>query len=154
MGNKNKKKGPHTCLNLLMNMDHRKLDVLYISTLVRPLVRAELFISISAIQAVVQQIIGTYSCTYRKAWLARQRVIVDLFGDCVTSYNMLPSYMDAVYQKNPDTIVVWPFENGPHPLPTLINFKVFSGHSGRLLRASELSSRNQHRHHSLIWQIQ
>lgn len=56
-----KYKGPHTCVNTLMNMDHR-LDVAYISSLVSPVVRAELFISISTIQAVVQQIMGTYLC--------------------------------------------------------------------------------------------
>lgn len=44
-----KYKGPHTCVNTLMNMDHR-LDVAYISSLVSPVVRAELFISISTIQ--------------------------------------------------------------------------------------------------------
>lgn len=30
-----KYKGPHTCFNLLMNRDHRQLDVLYISTIIK-----------------------------------------------------------------------------------------------------------------------
>lgn len=76
-----KYKGPHTCVNPLMNQDHRQVDVRYVVTLVRPLVRAGLSISIAAIQAAVQQMTGTYSCTYRKAWLAKQKVIADLFGD-------------------------------------------------------------------------
>lgn len=66
-----KYKGPHTCINSLMNMDHGQLDVVCISILVSPLVRAELSISISAIQAAVQQMTGTYSCTYMNAWLAK-----------------------------------------------------------------------------------
>lgn len=76
-----KYKGPHTCVSPLMNMDHRQLDVAYISFLDSPVVRADLSISISTIQATIQQITGTYFCTYRKAWLAKQRVIADLFGD-------------------------------------------------------------------------
>lgn len=128
-----KYKGPHTCVNPLMNRDHRQIDVAYISSLVSPVNRADLSISVSAIQAAVQQITGTYSCSYRKAWLAKQRVIADLFGDWLTSYSMLPPYMDAVCRENPGTVVEWRLPTGPPPTPT--NFSVFSGRLGPLSRA-------------------
>lgn len=95
-----------------MNINHRQLGVVYILSLVSPL-RAELTISISAIQVAVQQITSTYSCTYKKAWLAKQRVIAGLFSDWLTSYIMLSPYMDAICRENPGTVVVWRFKDGP-----------------------------------------
>lgn len=108
-----KYKGPHSCVNPLMNKEHRQLDVPYISTIIKPLVRAEVSISVAAIQAAVSQITGSYSCTYRKAWMAKQKAIADLFGDWTTSYAMLPPYMEALRRENPGTVVVWRSEDGP-----------------------------------------
>lgn len=54
-----------------MNRDHGQLDVLYISTLIRSLVRTELFISVVAIQALSPQITGSYPCTYKNALLVK-----------------------------------------------------------------------------------
>lgn len=39
--------------------------------------------------------------------MAKQKAIADLFEDRTTSYTMLPPYMDALYQENPGTVVVW-----------------------------------------------
>lgn len=90
-----------------MNMDHCQLDVVYISSLVSPVVRAEHSIPISVIKAVAQQITGTYSCTYKKVWLANQRVITDLFGHWVTPY------MDVVCREKPRTVIEWCLDDGP-----------------------------------------
>lgn len=68
----------------------------YISALIRPLVEVELPISMTAIQAAVAQITISYSCTYRKAWLPKQRVVADLFDNWVTLYSMLPPYLDPL----------------------------------------------------------
>lgn len=38
-------------------------------------------ISIAAVQVVVSQITGSYSCTYKKAWMAKQKATMDLFRD-------------------------------------------------------------------------
>lgn len=45
------------------------------------IVKVELSVTVSAIQAAVEQIMGTYSYTYRKAWLAKQRALANLFDD-------------------------------------------------------------------------
>lgn len=55
-----------------MNKDHPQLDVLYISTMISPLVKIELSNSIITIEAAVAQIIGSYLCTYRKVYLAKK----------------------------------------------------------------------------------
>lgn len=43
----------HSCVNPPMNREHRQLDVPYISTIIKPLVRTEVSISVAAIQAAV-----------------------------------------------------------------------------------------------------
>lgn len=48
-----KYKGPHSCVNPLINREHRQLDVPYISTITKLLVRTEVSISVAAIQAAV-----------------------------------------------------------------------------------------------------
>lgn len=64
-----KYKGLCTCLNQLMNRDHRQLDILYICTMINPiskaLVRAEVSRSYGK-TAIVAQITGLYLCTNRK----------------------------------------------------------------------------------------
>lgn len=86
----------------------RQLDVAYISTLIRPLKRQP----VQVLQPVVAQVIGSYTCSYKKAWLAKQRKIAVLFNDWVKSYNMLPPYMDSLHPENIRTLVVWRFEEG------------------------------------------
>lgn len=48
-----KYKGPHTCMGSIMNKVYRQLDILYIPTVIKTLLRAEVSISVSIIQAVV-----------------------------------------------------------------------------------------------------
>lgn len=63
VGEIKKYKCPHTWVNHLMNKDHRQPDVLYLSTLIGPLVRAELSMSVVAIQAAI---VDSYLHIYRK----------------------------------------------------------------------------------------
>lgn len=67
-------------MNPLMNRDHLQLDVLYIATAIRLLLRAELSISVVTVQAYVAQITNSYHVSM-KAWLAKQRALSVLFGD-------------------------------------------------------------------------
>lgn len=77
------------------------------------MVRADVAISVAAIQAAVVQMTGSYSCTYRKAWLAKQKALANLFGDWATSYIMLPPFMESLCRENPRTVVEWHFKDGP-----------------------------------------
>lgn len=54
-------------MNSMMNRDYTQLNVLYISTMIMPIIIAEASISDAAIQAAVVHIMGSYSCTYGKA---------------------------------------------------------------------------------------
>lgn len=123
----------HTLVRMLYRT-HPQLDILYISTIIKPLVRAEVSITIAAIQAPVSQITDSYLSTYRKAWMAKQKAIADLFGDWAISYSMFPLYMGALYRENPDPVVVWRYEVGPRVTRTNSNEC-----SGRFVRPSKAS---------------
>lgn len=61
-----------TCVKPLMKKNQLQLNVLCISTLIRPLVKTKLAISVATTQAAVARITRSYSCTYRKACMAKQ----------------------------------------------------------------------------------
>lgn len=44
---------------------------------------------------------GSYPCTYKNAWLAKQKVIVDLFIN----------WAEALCRENPTTIFLWCFKD-------------------------------------------
>lgn len=60
-----------------MNRDYWQLDVLHMNYLIKPLVRAEVAISVAIIEAAV----GSYMCTHKKVWLTKLKTIADLLGD-------------------------------------------------------------------------
>lgn len=120
----------------LMSTDHQQLDVCYISALIRLLVAAELSISMAAIQAFASQITVTYSCTYMKGWLAKQRAIADSFGDWATSYRMLPLYIDVLCQENLGTVMCGVLKMVQRLAPT--NSSSYTGHLVPLSKASRV----------------
>ena len=50
-----KYKGPHTCVNPCINQDHSQLDSSFVSKYIETLVKAEMTITVAAIQAVVAE---------------------------------------------------------------------------------------------------
>lgn len=72
------------------------------STLIRPLVKAKLFITILAMHAANAQNTGSRSCTYIKAWLAEQKAIADLL---MIGWRRKVCYPNTsmFYQEKPDT---------------------------------------------------
>lgn len=52
-----KYKGPHTCMIPVINRNHSQLDIMYISIMTRPLVKAEVSISMPAMRSAVAKVI-------------------------------------------------------------------------------------------------
>ncbi|KAL9688732.1 hypothetical protein QQ045_033156 [Rhodiola kirilowii] len=48
-----------------------------------------------------------YKISYIKAWKARQKAFVYLFGEWEESFTKLPAYMGVLKETNPDGIVYW-----------------------------------------------
>ncbi|XP_074323481.1 uncharacterized protein LOC141660395 [Apium graveolens] len=47
-----------------------------------------------------------YNVTYKKAWIGKQKAISYVYGDWMTSYNKLPTFLSAVMHFNPGTVAL------------------------------------------------
>ncbi|RYR52810.1 hypothetical protein Ahy_A06g027678 [Arachis hypogaea] len=65
--------GSHTCTRATILQDHSKLDSLTIAEAIKPLVEADPSLRVKSVIAEVQSKFN-YTVSYRKAWLAKQRV--------------------------------------------------------------------------------
>ncbi|KAH1248759.1 hypothetical protein GmHk_05G012289 [Glycine max] len=72
--------GPHTCLNMTMIQDHEKFDSNLIVNCVVGMIREDSSIKVSLIQERINSEFA-YKVSYKKAWLAKQKVIAVEYGD-------------------------------------------------------------------------
>ncbi|KAH1192929.1 hypothetical protein GmHk_19G054066 [Glycine max] len=84
--------GPHTCLNMTMTQDHKKLDYDLIATCVVGMIREDPSIKVSLIQERINSEFA-YKVSYKKAWLAKQKAIALEYGDWEKSYAKLSSWL-------------------------------------------------------------
>ena len=89
----------HTCVNPCINQDHSQLDHNFVSELVETFVKAQMTITVAAIQAVVVEQFG-YHILYKKAMKAKRKSMTQLFGDWYKSYVELPCFFLALEQSN------------------------------------------------------
>ncbi|XP_052107438.1 uncharacterized protein LOC127740494 [Arachis duranensis] len=92
--------GKHTCTMGTISQDHAKLDSDTIADAIRPLVEADHSIKVKSVIAEVQGRFN-YTVSYRKAWLAKQKAVVKVFGDWEVSYQTLPVWLKAMTVKMP-----------------------------------------------------
>ncbi|RYR52240.1 hypothetical protein Ahy_A06g027160 [Arachis hypogaea] len=65
--------GSHTCTTATISQDHSKLDSITIAEAIKPLVEVDPSLKVKSVIAEVQSKFN-YTVSYRKAWLAKQRV--------------------------------------------------------------------------------
>ncbi|XP_016709154.1 uncharacterized protein [Gossypium hirsutum] len=87
-----------------MSQDHRKLDAKSICNCIMPLVKDSSIIPVSTLIADMQARFQ-YRVSYRKAWWAKQMAIQQLYGDWDESYNELQSWISAMVEYVPRTVV-------------------------------------------------
>jgi len=71
---------PHTCSNPSISQDHEKLSYLLISKSIHNLIENDPSTSMSTLIAHIKNIEG-YTTTYCKAWLAKQKVVEDIYDN-------------------------------------------------------------------------
>ncbi|PPS05008.1 hypothetical protein GOBAR_AA15659 [Gossypium barbadense] len=90
--------GPHTCTSIRMTEDHRKLDSKTICTCIMLMVKdmptIKVLVLIAEMQARFQ-----YRVSYRKAWIAKQMAMEQLYGDFDASYNELQGWIAATREN-------------------------------------------------------
>ncbi|KAH1262587.1 hypothetical protein GmHk_02G005172 [Glycine max] len=92
--------GPHTCLNMTMTQDHEKLDSYLIATCVVGMIREDPSIKVSLIQERINSEFA-YKVSYKKAWLAKQKVIAIEYDDWEESYAKLLSRLTHMQNHSP-----------------------------------------------------
>ncbi|KAH1238725.1 hypothetical protein GmHk_08G023335 [Glycine max] len=92
--------GPHTCLNMTMTQDHKKLDSNLIATCVVGMIREDPSIKISLIQERINSEFS-YKVSYRKAWMAKQKAIAIEYDDWEESYAKLSSWLTHMQNHSP-----------------------------------------------------
>ncbi|XP_052877232.1 uncharacterized protein LOC128283858 [Gossypium arboreum] len=96
--------GLHTCTSIRMTEDHGKLDSKTICTFIMPVVKDMPTIKVSVLIAEMQARFQ-YRVSYRKAWIAKQMVMEQLYGDFNASYNELQGWIAAIQEYVPGTII-------------------------------------------------
>ncbi|XP_016200384.1 uncharacterized protein LOC107641405 [Arachis ipaensis] len=87
--------GPHTCMATSISSDHKQLDYHVICARIFPLVRADASVSIKVLQEATEATYG-FRPSYRKVWLAKQKAVVQIYGDWEESYADLPRWIIGV----------------------------------------------------------
>ncbi|XP_057759483.1 uncharacterized protein LOC130979939 [Arachis stenosperma] len=95
-----------------LRQDHGRLDSKVIAQHIFTMVKADPTISIRVLQGGVENHFG-YKASYRKVWLAKQRVIARIYGDWDESYNELPRWLFVIQMYFPGKIY---FNVGYSPL--------------------------------------
>ncbi|XP_016177854.1 uncharacterized protein LOC107620159 [Arachis ipaensis] len=88
------------------------------------MVKADLTISIRVLQGGVENHFG-YKVSYRKVWLAKQRVIARIYGDWEESYNELLRWLFAMQMCLPGTWVQLVTQPWPGSTDTIMFHRVF-----------------------------
>uniref|UniRef100_A0A2N9F1B3 SWIM-type domain-containing protein n=1 Tax=Fagus sylvatica TaxID=28930 RepID=A0A2N9F1B3_FAGSY len=103
--------GPHTCTNLDVSKDGKMLDSNLIEREIHHLVVKDHAVTIGTLDA---EIFKEYKAkvSYFKLWDAKQKAIARIYGDWVKSYEILPMFMAAVQDANPNTVVKWKKKDG------------------------------------------
>ncbi|XP_020989460.2 uncharacterized protein LOC107470969 [Arachis duranensis] len=96
--------GRHTCTIGTISQDHSKLDSDTVADAIRPLVESDPSIKVKSIIVEVQSRFN-YTISYRKAWLAKQKSIANIFGGWEDSYQALPWWLSVMVQKMPGSVV-------------------------------------------------
>ncbi|KAK5804044.1 hypothetical protein PVK06_031693 [Gossypium arboreum] len=96
--------GPHTCTSTRMTEDHRKLDSKTICMCIMPMVKDMPTIKVSVLIAEIQ-VRFQYRVSYRKAWIAKQMAMKQLYGDFDASYNELQGWIATIREYVSGTVI-------------------------------------------------
>ncbi|XP_057720180.1 uncharacterized protein LOC130934648 [Arachis stenosperma] len=96
--------GSHTCSRTTISQDHAKINSDMIAEVIKPLVDVDPSLKVKSVIAEVQSKFN-YMISYRKAWLAKQKAIANIFCGWEASYEALPSWFEAMVKKDPSAAV-------------------------------------------------
>ncbi|CAM8951049.1 unnamed protein product [Rhodiola kirilowii] len=98
--------GDHTCEVDIIRPDNVHFNKHFIGMDIKDLIREDLRFSPKQVRELMRSKYG-YKISYIKAWKARQKAFVYLFGEWEESFAKLPAYMGVLKETNPGSIVYW-----------------------------------------------
>ncbi|KAL9665429.1 hypothetical protein QQ045_020849 [Rhodiola kirilowii] len=100
------KNDKHTCEVDIVRLDNIHFNKHFIAMDIKDLIQEDLRYSPKQVMKLMVSKYG-YKIPYIKAWKARQKAFVYLFGEWEGSFETLPAYMDMLKESNPGSIVYW-----------------------------------------------
>ncbi|XP_015971045.1 uncharacterized protein LOC107494518 [Arachis duranensis] len=94
----------YTCTRATISQDHSKLVSNTVAEAIKPLVEVDLSIKVKSVIVEVQANFN-YTISYRKAWLAKQKVVESIFRGWEASYEALPILFEAMCHKEPSAVI-------------------------------------------------
>ncbi|XP_012573947.1 uncharacterized protein [Cicer arietinum] len=102
--------GSHTCSSTMISQDHQQLSSTVICESILQMVTPDPTISVSVLIAHIRSRY-TYTTTYRKTWIAKQKAIERIYGNWEESFKELPRWILAFKHYLSGTVTV--IEVGP-----------------------------------------
>ncbi|KAL9665930.1 hypothetical protein QQ045_000251 [Rhodiola kirilowii] len=94
----------HTCEVDIVRIDNVHFNKHFIAMDIKDLIQEDLRYSPKQVMKLMVSKYG-YKITYIKAWKARQKAFVYLFGEWEGSFEKLPAYIEMLQESNPGNIV-------------------------------------------------
>ncbi|XP_076932376.1 uncharacterized protein LOC143597853 [Bidens hawaiensis] len=96
----------HSFFTSVSHNNNRTLRSKVVATHIQQQVLANLSYMVKQIQSLIKEKLNV-DITYGKAWAARKKSIENIYGSWDENFQELPSYIMALQQANPGTIVQW-----------------------------------------------
>ncbi|CAM8974869.1 unnamed protein product [Rhodiola kirilowii] len=96
----------HTCEVDVIRPDNFHFNKHFIGMDIKDLIREDLRYSPKQVRELMRSKYG-YKISYIKAWKARQKAFIYLFGEWEESFAKLPTYMGVLKETNPGSIIYW-----------------------------------------------
>ncbi|XP_072080830.1 uncharacterized protein [Arachis hypogaea] len=84
---------------------HMKLDYHVISVSILSMIRADVVVSIKVLHNGTEAHFG-FKPTFKRVWMAKQKVVAQIYGDWEESYNDLPRWVLGIQITMPGSVVV------------------------------------------------
>jgi proline dehydrogenase len=94
----------HTCTSSALSQDHRKLNSSFICESIKSLVEKDPSVKVKVIIAHIRERFN-YTTTYKKAWIAKNKAIEQIYGNWEKSYQELPRWLIALQTFLPNTVI-------------------------------------------------
>nr|XP_004515453.1 uncharacterized protein LOC101505981 [Cicer arietinum] len=92
----------HTCTNSALSQDHAKLNSNIICQSIMQVVKVDPSIKVKVIVAQIR-VLHNYTFSYKKAWMGKNKVIEQIYGNWEESYNQLPQRLLVMKTFAPGT---------------------------------------------------